>query len=448
VLIGGVLSAVSGCGLVPESAPCDDAAPPIAEGGLSPIQRGLRFLEATQYVEDNFTSGRMAYAGDWPQCFALSQVDLVVRDVSPFMPAFVHHALSLVHEETQAALGLTAQDVDSARAIRGRTVELILRFAGDPNGPEAGTFGFWPAASADWMPGVFIARAYLTSVIDGVMYDGTRAPPNFAIYPRVFAIYPDADDTAAAYTVLTDDARLDGGAAVTTDVAGIFSAWRDLGDRPQLNDAPWIPRPSGAYLTWLANGEDPADPAPNDLDLPVNVNVLYALGRFERLDAPGVVESIAWINDAVTLHGVHLTAADALSLYYPDNLSFHYFVTRAWREGGVTELSPAVDALVDELLDTARVDGAGRVFWDRGAPVLNTAFATLALINAGAGEELVAPANEFLMAQQDTETGAWPAELFFIGELDPRIRAEWSSAAFTTAMVLEALCRARIANGN
>lgn len=438
------LTAVVGCGSFSDPGACDDAEVIIAEPNLSAIQKAIRFLWNTQVREDEFTPGRMDYAGNWRQCFSRPDTGERVRDISPFMPAFAHHALSLVNEQTQDVLGLTQRDIDDARAMRQRAIAFMMRFAGDADGPEAGTFGFWPPFMFQWFPGVRVQEAIFTAAIDGPEFAGTRTPANFPAFPRLFAVHPDADVTATTYAALLDHAVLDGGAVVTEDHSRLFADWLDDGVRPQRHEQPWIPRPSGAFLTWLQYGASGATRPPNDVDLPVNANVLYALGRFNRLDAPGAAEAIAWINDAVTVHNVHLTAPDVLSLYYPDNLSLHYFVTRAWREGGVTDLSPAVEALVDDLLNTAQVDGAGRVFWDRGAPVLNTAFAALALINADAGDDLIAPAIEFLIAHQNADTGGWPAELFFIGELEEGVRAEWSSAAFTTAMVLEALVRAGI----
>ncbi len=178
---------------------------------------------------------------------------------------------------------------------------------------------------------------------------------------------------------------------------------------------------------------------PNDIDLVVNANVLYALGRYSRLGTPGVADAVALINEAVAL-GLHRDHFEEISEYYPDNLVFQYAVSRAYHEGGVTGLAPAVEILADELEASVIVRLDGSAYWDRGAPQLNTAFALLTLQNAGRETPLLAGAAAFLVAEQRPFGGYAPAT-FFIARTDHGQVFEFYSPSFTTAMALEALAR-------
>jgi hypothetical protein len=167
--------------------------------------------------------------------------------------------------------------------------------------------------------------------------------------------------------------------------------------------------------------------------------VLFALGRYGRLDVPGVAEAIGLINQAASL-GLYRDRPEEIAEYYPDNLAFHYAVSRAFHEGGVSALAPAVEILADDLESTAIERSDGKVYWDHGAPQLNTAFAILTLLNAGRDTPLVARAVAYLIDVQNA-WGGFDAAPFFIGRADGGQVFEFSSASFTTAMALEAFSR-------
>ncbi len=236
---------------------------------------------------------------------------------------------------------------------------------------------------------------------------------------------------------------MDDGPEVTIRFERFFADWRDLGEVPRRNNPNWLEPNSGAYLTWLAYHDDPAHPKPNDVDLVVNANILYALGRYDRLDTPGVEEAVRLIDDVIAA-GIHKSAPSEATLYYPDNFALHYCITRARREGGVEALSPAVEALVEDLINTVQVDGSGGFFWDRGDPHLNTAFAVATLLTAELGNEIGVGAIDYLLSEQDPANGSWEPGLFFGGRLDDGTEGWWVSSALTTAIALEALCRHRL----
>lgn len=436
-----IVLAASGCGLlglVQDDCNVPEVAAPVEP--LPPISAALRYLQATQFEADLVVAGQVVYAGDWPQCFTFQGTGWWVRDTSPFMATFVHHALALVTAEHQRALGVSDADVQSALHMRKAAVALVLRFQARPDAPDAGTFGFWPDWRQAWLPGDLILATASIGHIGGPEMWGVRAPASVSFFPRAFAIPTDADDTATVYAALLDHARLDGGPAVSVPFERFFADWRDLGQVVRRNQGPWLPAESGAYLTWLAYDGAATTARCNDVDPVVNANVLYVLGRYGRLDTPGVADAAALINTCMQA-GAHRTDAGQLSLYYPDNLSLHYCVTRAYAEGAVAALAPAADLLVADLLASAKWNAAGHCYWDRGDSSLNTALAVLALLNAGWIGPEVAGAIEHLIATQDPASGGWEAGAFFRGRFDRGQEAVWFSPALTTAMALEALCR-------
>lgn len=411
---------------------------------LSSIQQALRYLRETQLSADQRVTHQVDYAGDWPQCAARHRGGPWLRDASPFMATFVHHALALVSEAHRDALVLTDEDVAAARAMRIAAVDLMNRFRHDVSAIDAGTYGFWPPQQDVWLAGDTLLAAVFVWRAQGPQLWGTRAPVNVSFIPPGFAVASDADDTATIHAVLLDHHRLDGGAAVTTRFERCFVDWRDLGHVPQRNTAPWVPKPSGAFLTWLAYDDDAQSAQPNDVDPVVNANVLYALGRYGRLETPGVAEAVDLII-AATRSGTLSDDPDGLSLYYPDNLCFHYCVARAYREGGVAALETAVEMLVADLVTTMQTTASGAVFWDRGDPHLSTAFGALALLQADRRRDIASRAIDYLLAEQDPVDGSWEAGVFFRGRFDGGPEAIWMSAALTTAMAMEAVASHHLA---
>ena len=444
VSITGLL-AVSGCGFLGlYQSDCTAPQVPAASEPLSPIRLALHYLQHTQLTADQLDPHRVDYAGNWPQCFALRPGGPFIRDTSPFMATFIHHALTLITEQHQEPLGLTDLDIEKARTMRRAAIALMLRFQAEPESPQAGTFGFWPPQSSAWLPGDLLLSGIGSFVGQGPQFMGVRAPINLSFYPEAFAIPTDADDTALVYAALLDHARLDGGPEVTENFERFFSDWRDLGQAPRHNDVPWLPADSEAYLTWLNYGDDPAHPKPNDVDIIVNANVLYSLGRYGRLDTAGVAQAVAIINAAIE-SGAHRSGPNEISLHYPDNLVLHYSVTRAYQQGGVLDLAPAVELLREDLLGSVETGDAGHCCWDRGEPHLNTALGVLALLAAGYRGEVTDRATDYLISQQDPDSGSWEAGAFFRGRLDGGVEAIWVCQAQATAMALEALCQQRLA---
>ena len=409
----------------------------------SPIERALDYLLAQQVAEsfDTTLNGVRVIdrEGNWPQYFHLKGNEAFrFRDVSPFTVSFIHHALSQVVAENRRALALGGRDLILARLMRQRAVTFLKSFESRPDAADAGTFGFWPYDTDPAMPTPFV-NALLTWWLKGPILGGNRVPLNLAIYPSTLAIPTDADVTSTTYAALLDDEIADGGPGSDAEFERVFVDWRDVGVVPRRLNPFWLPTASGVFLTWLTYRDAPTPVFPNDVDLVVNGNVLYSLGRYGRLDVPGAAEAVWFINRVVEL-GIHRDHFQEISEYYPDNFAFHYVVSRAFREGPVPALEPAVQILASDLEASALARPDGSVYWDRGAPQLNTAFAVLTLINAGRSTPLIDGAIQYLIKEQGA-LGGFDSATFFFGRTDGGQVFEFTSPSFTTAMALEAFVR-------
>ncbi|NUM53356.1 MAG: hypothetical protein HUU46_06915 [Candidatus Hydrogenedentes bacterium] len=410
---------------------------------VSPIQRALLYLDAAQTKRDSMTPGEIDYRGNWPQIFHFRNVPgYRIKDVSPFVVVFAHHALAGISPATQDALGLGADDIKLAHKMRVRAVDCLNRFKADDAAFDAETFGFWPY-EMDSGSSTPLLEDLLFDLLEGPVLGGTRAPVNLSYFPTEMAVPTDADVTATVYAALLDHRTLDGGEAVTANLDDLFGGNRHIDAVPLRFDPAWLPDDSGAFLTWFMENASATPQYGNDIDLVVNANVLFALARFGLVKTPGFSESVAVIDDAVR-NGLHRVQWDNISLYYPDSYVFHYCVSRAYAEGPIPELDAAVQQLASEIIDEARTCADGTSYWDKGSPELNTAFAVLSLIHSGVDTPLIDEGIAFLERRQNSITGAWGAAPFFIARADSGIVIEWESAPLTTAIALEALCKAKL----
>ena len=412
----------------------------------SPIELALDYLLSQQVSEsfDTTLNGVRVidYAGNWPQYFHLRGNEAFrFRDVSPFTVSFIHHALSHIVPEHRRALDLNGRDLLVAGVMRQSAMVFLKSFESTSDAVDAGTFGFWPYDTNPNRPTPLVS-ALLTGWLKGPILGGQRVPLNLPIYPSTLAIPTDADVTSTTYAALLDDEVIDGGPGTDVAFERFFVDWRDTGAVPRRLNPFWLPTASGVFLTWLTYRDAPAQVFPNDVDLVVNGNVLYSLGRYGRLDVPGAAEA-AWFINRVVESGIHRDHFEEVSAYYPDNLAFHYVVSRAFREGPVPALAPAVATLANDLEVSAITRPDGTVYWDRGAPQLNTAFAVITLLNAGGNTPLVERAIRYLINEQD-ELGGFDSAAFFFGRTDGGQVFEFTSPSFATAMALEAFVRYEI----
>ena len=411
----------------------------------TPISMALDYLWQTQVKNDLRLPTYRDYAGDWPQFMSVAgRPNLRIRDVSPFIPAFIHHGLTFITAENLDALELSYDDVARARLMRQQVVSFIKRFESASDAPDAGAYGFWPVDTRSNEPHSPLIDLSIR-LLKGPVLQGSRVPLNIGFFPGSFAIPADCDVTAAAYVTFLNDARLDSGPAVTQSPARFFADWRDVGLVPRRLNPGWLPAASGAFLTWFNYLDPPVFTIPNDVDAAVNANVLHALARFGQLFTPGAQEAISLINYVVR-EGLYNNRQSMVTPYYRSNsYIFHFFVTRAFQEGPVPGLQPAAGILADEIQREAVTLPRGMVCWDRGFPHFDTALCLLALMQAGRNTGLIEKGIKYLINEQHPVQGYWEEAAFFIALTDGGVQFNWGSRALTTAMALEALCRFRLA---
>jgi hypothetical protein len=168
-------------------------------------------------------------------------------------------------------------------------------------------------------------------------------------------------------------------------------------------------KPGGPYRTWLVSSDLPEW---NDVDVAVNANTAAFL-MHAGVDLPNVT---AFIEDAIA-------RKDLTSPYYPADFPILYFISR-WYRG------PFASDCIELLLHRRNEKGN----WGNH---LDTALAAVALLNFEVPHEVVEPAIEWLVEEQDQ--GMW-AGLGFC--YDPSIRNQpfvSGSQALTTAFCVEAL---------
>jgi len=421
------------------------------------IQKALDFLWRNQERRDRtFFDGFLLandYEGDWPQYFDVTDLFFIplIREVSPFTVSFIHHSLGWIVDSNQQVLGLSDQEIERAQAMRRRAADNMRRFKVPEGNPGAGSIGFWPEDTTPNLPGPLVSFI-LTIYIGGPRLGGNRVPLNMSlVYPSRLAIQTDADCTACVYSSLLEDARIDGGPSFDADaVIKYFTDFRDLGQAPLRTDPDWLPEASGAFLTFFGYETlGPGEFYDNDVDLIVNANVLWFMGRVNKLDTPGVAETINLMNHYFTELGFHRDPNRYCipGVYYPNSLVFQYFVSRAYYEGEVTALWPSVDTIVGDLVLTVTENkNDDTAYWDLGEPHLNTAFAVLVLLNAGVEMPLIEKAVNYLVWEQDSQGGFGDDGAFFCAKMDGGQLILWYSESFTTGMVLEALARWKIAS--
>ncbi len=199
-----------------------------------------------------------------------------------------------------------------------------------------------------------------------------------------------------------------------TDVtACVAAALAELGHAPAHETRDVLlgaRRSDGLFVTWIrAHG-------PNDVDVVVNANVLWALGA----DAPR--EPAAWLESTVT------GRTERASMHYYDQpVALHRAIVRAHRAG-----APGLGPVVAEIRERLAFEAL-----EPDALSIALRLAALAELDA----EPPIGAVEALLAAQHEE-GRWPWCPAWSGPEPPDSRElHWGSEALTTAVAIEALSR-------
>lgn len=402
---------------------------------LPSMRRAVAYLRDTQTLAISRGSFDKDFEGGWPQGFTLGRNGPAIRDASPFMPAFIHHALSCVDDSKLGPLGLAADDYETILRMREKAEQYMSRFASSTVHSTPPLYSFWPPLTRKRSISSRLVAKLLELQLKNERFHGEFGPINMPFLPESWAVPPDADDTAVIYAAL--DGRRQppvSGSSVDFPVEALVQ-FRDIGRVKRKNNPKWLAPSSGAFFTFL--GEVPR----NDVDLVVNANVLFVLGLKKLLNVRGVDNAVDAIRSGV-VGGAFRDEPESVALYYPDNHVLHYCVSRAWRLGGVEGLGTSVERLARDLLDSVKRCGGGHSYWDRGDVDLSTALAVLTLHFAGVGSNDVRAGIKFLESRQEAD-GSWSAGVFFEGRFLKGQRILWSSRALTTAMALEALVRGK-----
>ncbi|MBI3996822.1 MAG: hypothetical protein HY352_04115 [Candidatus Omnitrophica bacterium] len=180
--------------------------------------------------------------------------------------------------------------------------------------------------------------------------------------------------------------------------------------------------PDGLFWTWI----DLA-PEANEVDCAVTANALYALALAGR-PQPRVVN---YLNEVMATRQF-----DGCSHYYLKPEALFYFISRAYRDGSVEALKPAVTQASEVLRSRQQPDGG---FGDTPT----TAFAALTWLNAGNLDEDVQRAMSWLVARQRRD-GGWETPAVYARVVGgPLTWSFFGSEAMVSALGLEALIKAR-----
>jgi hypothetical protein len=209
-------------------------------------------------------------------------------------------------------------------------------------------------------------------------------------------IPPDFDDTCCALVAL----KLHTGQAS----APVFSLLERYQDR------------SGLFYTWI-------DDAANRrcfyrIDGLVNANILFYATLY-GVQMPTIVRYLASY--------IRMQKLAHLSLYWISESPAAYMITRLYHDANVVGLRAAMPELIKYLLVQQSRNGS----WGNE---LDTALATVSLLNAGYHGDRLLPAIDCLLQTQH-EDGSWPAAPF-CQDFTP---AFYGSASLTTSFCLEAL---------
>ncbi|MBT5425573.1 MAG: hypothetical protein HOK84_05210 [Bacteroidetes bacterium] len=265
-----------------------------------------------------------------------------------------------------------------------------------------------------------------------------------------------------------------------------FALYRDIDRLPANEDGrdTWKGYNSGAYLTWFKDEADPVFDNPmkgtipfgkNNVDGLVNANILYMLGLLNASDYPGYSDCINLVSKAIIVQ-----SWPKCGLYYPQLMMFPYAASRAFRDGQIKELKPAMAVLLRQILNLKEIyssqDRSHKGAFPGGEDPtdhLSTALAVCALLNISrevAREEgLVSKYDEainegikYLMkkrrryalvnnnelplhpaGEKNIKAYRWKSGLYFSSSFWDL--AHWRSEAFTVAMVIEAVSKYALA---
>ncbi|NJD77870.1 MAG: hypothetical protein FIB08_12375 [Candidatus Methanoperedens sp.] len=220
---------------------------------------------------------------------------------------------------------------------------------------------------------------------------------------------PDTDDTSIAF-------------------AGLIESGVDMSDE-SLDYMLNYTTPEGVFYTWINSEEwlSPSNPyygifSMKIIDAGVNADALYAYSLRNR-PQDGVVQYLnAMAENQSFKNG---------TIYYPSPYVFTYLVSKAYADGGVTELGPSAGKIREYVLETQEPDGS----WGND---MDTAMAAVSLMNTGYKGKHLEKAIKHILSNQKKD-GSWEPYAFYIAPLSPPMY--YGSRELSTSFNLEALIK-------
>jgi hypothetical protein len=212
-------------------------------------------------------------------------------------------------------------------------------------------------------------------------------------------ISPDVDDTSAAWAALH---RLE-----VPIPPGALDAVR-----ASRNE-------NGLFTTWVGSPSGWVNIDSRDIDTVVNINALLLFGlAHENVDAV-----CKYVLDQIDNNNFRRG-----TVYYRSPLMFAHAFSRAYREGNVKCLEPAVAKIRETTLSLQNTDGS----WGND---LETGFGALTLLDLDYRGEALDRAIKVLLARQSAD-GGWALAPAYRGAVQP---LNYGARALTTAVVIEVL---------
>ncbi len=209
---------------------------------------------------------------------------------------------------------------------------------------------------------------------------------------------PDFDDTCCVLAALREN-----NIEVETDVWSLLSKFRGE---------------SGLYYTWIDEWMNKE--SSYHIDGAVNTNILYFASVFKR-KLPEIIKFIDLYSRVNEFY--------RFSIYSVSEYSSIYLISRAFGDGGITDLDRAMFHITHYLIKHQLSDGS----W--GNP-LDTGLALASLANARYTGNQIAKSIEYLLENQEP-SGGFPSHAFF-KDFTP---VYYGSSYLTTAIFLETMSK-------
>jgi len=198
--------------------------------------------------------------------------------------------------------------------------------------------------------------------------------------------------------------------------------------------------PTGAFLTWLRPYPEKAFQDSNDICLGAASNAIFLLGVLDSKTTPGFAETVTLINKVAEMNLQFSFPSEVIRWYAGNPYAFGYNICRAYADGGVVELRPAVSAIQNELLSEIDDNSdSDRMRWRYSDNFeIVDAYAANCLMDAGYTGNAIDRLIAEIISAQNPQSGSWRADCV-TGSADQRIKQ--CSSQWSTAICMEAIAK-------